>query len=67
MDEKIRTLAQKWQPSKRLRTEEQNSKALDTDMIIVPCLVSVLFYTKPFFLLCSIYVAISNTSTKCDH
>uniref|UniRef100_A0A8C6XXY4 Zinc finger ZZ-type and EF-hand domain containing 1 n=1 Tax=Naja naja TaxID=35670 RepID=A0A8C6XXY4_NAJNA len=34
----IRTLAQKWQPSKRLRTEEQNSKALDTDMIIVPCL-----------------------------
>ncbi|KAL7987036.1 hypothetical protein Chor_005955 [Crotalus horridus] len=38
MDERIRTLAQKWQPSKRLRTEEQNSKALDTDMIIVPCL-----------------------------
>ncbi|KAF7234802.1 Zinc finger ZZ-type and EF-hand domain-containing protein 1 [Varanus komodoensis] len=37
-DERIRTLAQKWQPSKRLRTEEQNSKALDTDMIIMPCL-----------------------------
>lgn len=51
MDERIRTLAQKWQPSKRLRTEEQNSKALDTDMIIVPCLVSVLFYTKHFFTL----------------
>lgn len=49
MDERIRTLAQKWQPSKRLRTEEQNSKALDTDMIIVPCLVSVLFYAKHFF------------------
>uniref|UniRef100_A0A6J0V4H1 Zinc finger ZZ-type and EF-hand domain-containing protein 1 isoform X1 n=1 Tax=Pogona vitticeps TaxID=103695 RepID=A0A6J0V4H1_9SAUR len=37
-DERIRTLAQKWQPSKRLRSEEQSSKALDTDMIIVPCL-----------------------------
>ncbi|KAJ7308911.1 hypothetical protein JRQ81_008188, partial [Phrynocephalus forsythii] len=37
-DERIRTLAQKWQPSKRLRPEEQSSKALDTDMIIVPCL-----------------------------
>lgn len=38
-DEKIRTLAQKWQPSKRLRLEEQSSKAVDTDMIILPCLV----------------------------
>ncbi|XP_007425988.1 zinc finger ZZ-type and EF-hand domain-containing protein 1 [Python bivittatus] len=38
MDERIRTLAQKWQPSKRLHSEEQSSKALDTDMIIVPCL-----------------------------
>uniref|UniRef100_A0A8C3ST43 Zinc finger ZZ-type and EF-hand domain containing 1 n=1 Tax=Chelydra serpentina TaxID=8475 RepID=A0A8C3ST43_CHESE len=37
-DEKIRTLAQKWQPSKRLRLEEQSSKAVDTDMIILPCL-----------------------------
>ncbi|XP_054857932.1 zinc finger ZZ-type and EF-hand domain-containing protein 1 isoform X2 [Eublepharis macularius] len=37
-DERIRTLAQKWQPSKRLRSEEQSSKAVDTDMIILPCL-----------------------------
>uniref|UniRef100_A0A8C2TBV7 Zinc finger ZZ-type and EF-hand domain containing 1 n=1 Tax=Coturnix japonica TaxID=93934 RepID=A0A8C2TBV7_COTJA len=37
-DERIRTLAQKWQPSKRLKLEEQSSKAVDTDMIILPCL-----------------------------
>lgn len=40
-DERIRTLAQKWQPSKRLRLEEQSSKAVDTDMIILPCLVCI--------------------------
>lgn len=45
-DERIRTLAQKWQPSKRLGSEEQSSKAVDTDMIILPCLVSVLSCTK---------------------
>ncbi|XP_043938838.1 zinc finger ZZ-type and EF-hand domain-containing protein 1 [Protopterus annectens] len=37
VDETIRTLAQKWQPSKRLRSEESSGKAVDTDMIIVPC------------------------------
>ncbi|XP_032934073.2 zinc finger ZZ-type and EF-hand domain-containing protein 1 isoform X2 [Catharus ustulatus] len=37
-DERIQTLAQKWQPSKRLKLEEQSSKAVDTDMIILPCL-----------------------------
>ncbi|XP_077167465.1 zinc finger ZZ-type and EF-hand domain-containing protein 1 isoform X1 [Paroedura picta] len=37
-DERIRTLAQKWQPCKRLPSEEQSSKAVDTDMIILPCL-----------------------------
>ncbi|XP_023412078.2 zinc finger ZZ-type and EF-hand domain-containing protein 1 isoform X4 [Loxodonta africana] len=37
-DERIRTLAQKWQPSKSLRLEEQSAKAVDTDMIILPCL-----------------------------
>ncbi|XP_055983422.1 zinc finger ZZ-type and EF-hand domain-containing protein 1 [Sorex fumeus] len=37
-DEKIRTLAQKWQPRRSLRLEEQNAKAVDTDMIILPCL-----------------------------
>nr|XP_055055394.1 zinc finger ZZ-type and EF-hand domain-containing protein 1 isoform X3 [Misgurnus anguillicaudatus] len=36
-DETIRTLAQKWQPSKRPRSEERNTKAVDTDIIIVPC------------------------------
>ncbi|XP_067328154.1 zinc finger ZZ-type and EF-hand domain-containing protein 1 [Anolis sagrei] len=37
-DERIRTLAQKWQPSQQTRSEEQSAKALDTDMIVVPCL-----------------------------
>ncbi|XP_061104197.1 zinc finger ZZ-type and EF-hand domain-containing protein 1 isoform X3 [Conger conger] len=36
-DETIRTLAQKWQPSKRLRTGERSTKAVDTDMIVMPC------------------------------
>ncbi|KAM6970616.1 zinc finger ZZ-type and EF-hand domain-containing protein 1 [Aplochiton taeniatus] len=36
-DETIRTLAQKWQPSKRPRSEERSAKAVDTDMIVVPC------------------------------
>lgn len=38
-DERIRTLAQRWQPSGGLRLEEQSAKAVDTDMIILPCLV----------------------------
>uniref|UniRef100_A0A2K6F960 Zinc finger ZZ-type and EF-hand domain containing 1 n=1 Tax=Propithecus coquereli TaxID=379532 RepID=A0A2K6F960_PROCO len=37
-DERIRSLAQRWQPSKSLRLEEQSVKAVDTDMIILPCL-----------------------------
>ncbi|KAB1266489.1 Zinc finger ZZ-type and EF-hand domain-containing protein 1 [Camelus dromedarius] len=37
-DERIRTLAQRWQPSRSLRLDEQNAKAVDTDMIILPCL-----------------------------
>ncbi|XP_038392311.1 zinc finger ZZ-type and EF-hand domain-containing protein 1 isoform X1 [Canis lupus familiaris] len=37
-DERIRTLAQRWQPSRGLRLEEQSTKAVDTDMIILPCL-----------------------------
>lgn len=36
-DETIRTLAQKWQPSKRPRSDERSTKAVDTDIIIVPC------------------------------
>uniref|UniRef100_A0A1A8Q997 Zinc finger, ZZ-type with EF hand domain 1 n=1 Tax=Nothobranchius rachovii TaxID=451742 RepID=A0A1A8Q997_9TELE len=37
-DETIRTLAQKWQPSRRPRSEERNCKAVDTDMIVVTCM-----------------------------
>uniref|UniRef100_A0A8D2C9D3 Zinc finger ZZ-type and EF-hand domain containing 1 n=1 Tax=Sus scrofa TaxID=9823 RepID=A0A8D2C9D3_PIG len=37
-DERIRTLAQRWQPSRSLRLDEQSAKAVDTDMIILPCL-----------------------------
>ncbi|XP_062031240.1 zinc finger ZZ-type and EF-hand domain-containing protein 1 isoform X1 [Lepus europaeus] len=37
-DERIRSLAQKWQPSRSLRLEEQSARAVDTDMIILPCL-----------------------------
>ncbi|XP_066551309.1 zinc finger ZZ-type and EF-hand domain-containing protein 1 isoform X2 [Amia ocellicauda] len=35
-DETIRTLAQKWQPTKRPRSDERSAKAVDTDMIVVP-------------------------------
>lgn len=41
-DETIRTLAQKWQPTRRPRSEERNTKAVDTDMIVVSCVVSCL-------------------------
>lgn len=41
-DETIRTLAQKWQPNRRPRSEERNTKAVDTDMIVVSCMVSCL-------------------------
>ncbi|KAF6300206.1 zinc finger ZZ-type and EF-hand domain containing 1 [Rhinolophus ferrumequinum] len=37
-DERIRSLAQRWQPSRSLRLDEQSAKAVDTDMIILPCL-----------------------------
>uniref|UniRef100_A0A3P8R6J0 Zinc finger, ZZ-type with EF hand domain 1 n=1 Tax=Astatotilapia calliptera TaxID=8154 RepID=A0A3P8R6J0_ASTCA len=37
-DETIRTLAQKWQSSRRPRSEERNTKAVDTDMIVVSCM-----------------------------
>lgn len=38
-DETIRTLAQKWQPIRRPRSEERNTKAVDTD-IVLSCVVS---------------------------
>ncbi|XP_035999307.1 zinc finger ZZ-type and EF-hand domain-containing protein 1 isoform X3 [Fundulus heteroclitus] len=37
-DETIRTLAKKWQPSRRPRSEERNTKAVDTDMIVISCM-----------------------------
>uniref|UniRef100_A0A8C5GIX1 Zinc finger, ZZ-type with EF hand domain 1 n=1 Tax=Gouania willdenowi TaxID=441366 RepID=A0A8C5GIX1_GOUWI len=37
-DETIRTLAQKWQPSKRPRSEDRSTKAVDTDMIVISCM-----------------------------
>ncbi|RVE63589.1 hypothetical protein OJAV_G00137730 [Oryzias javanicus] len=37
-DEIIRTLAQKWQPSRRHRSEDRSTKAVDTDMIVVSCM-----------------------------
>ncbi|KAG7515736.1 zinc finger ZZ-type and EF-hand domain-containing protein 1 [Solea senegalensis] len=36
-DETIRTLAQKWQPNRRPHSEERNTRAVDTDMIVVSC------------------------------
>lgn len=44
-DETIRTLAQKWQPSRRPHSEERNAKAVDTDMIVVSCVVSLKYLT----------------------
>ncbi|XP_047665094.1 zinc finger ZZ-type and EF-hand domain-containing protein 1 isoform X2 [Tachysurus fulvidraco] len=38
-DETIRTLAQKWQPAKRTHSDERHAKAVDTDMIITPCVL----------------------------
>ncbi|XP_044849894.1 zinc finger ZZ-type and EF-hand domain-containing protein 1 isoform X1 [Mauremys mutica] len=62
-DERIRTLAQKWQPSKRLRLEEQSSKAVDTDMIILPCLAcACLLQSKP--VLCDKATEESNPITQ---
>uniref|UniRef100_A0A3P8VT83 Zinc finger ZZ-type and EF-hand domain containing 1 n=1 Tax=Cynoglossus semilaevis TaxID=244447 RepID=A0A3P8VT83_CYNSE len=37
-DETIRTLAQKWQPIRQHRTGERNTKAVDTDMIVLSCM-----------------------------
>lgn len=34
-------LAQKWQPTRRPPSEERNTKAVDTDMIVVSCVVSL--------------------------
>ncbi|KAM4797044.1 zinc finger ZZ-type and EF-hand domain-containing protein 1 [Rhinophrynus dorsalis] len=39
IDEKLKMAAQKWQPCKLARSEEQSLKVVDTDMIIPPCMV----------------------------
>ncbi|GCC35998.1 hypothetical protein chiPu_0014488 [Chiloscyllium punctatum] len=36
-DEAIQSMSLKWQPSKASRTEDHSTKAVDTDMMIVPC------------------------------
>nr|XP_049597636.1 zinc finger ZZ-type and EF-hand domain-containing protein 1 isoform X2 [Syngnathus scovelli] len=36
-DDTIRTLAQKWQPPRRPHSEDRNTKAVDTDMIVASC------------------------------
>lgn len=46
-DETIRMLAQKWQPTRRPRSEERNTKAVDTDMIVVSCVVSCFTICQP--------------------
>ncbi|XP_077361813.1 zinc finger ZZ-type and EF-hand domain-containing protein 1 [Festucalex cinctus] len=37
-DDTIRTLAQKWQPTRRAHSEDRNTKAVDTDMIVASCI-----------------------------
>ncbi|XP_078081314.1 zinc finger ZZ-type and EF-hand domain-containing protein 1 isoform X6 [Mustelus asterias] len=36
-DEAIQSMSLKWQPNKASRTEDHSTKAVDTDMMIVPC------------------------------
>ncbi|XP_051891309.1 LOW QUALITY PROTEIN: zinc finger ZZ-type and EF-hand domain-containing protein 1 [Pristis pectinata] len=36
-DETIQSMSMKWQPNKTSHTEDHNTKAVDTDMMIVPC------------------------------
>ncbi|XP_019750672.1 zinc finger ZZ-type and EF-hand domain-containing protein 1 [Hippocampus comes] len=37
-DDTVRTLAQKWQPPRRPHSEDRNTKAVDTDMIVASCI-----------------------------
>ncbi|KAM5180064.1 zinc finger ZZ-type and EF-hand domain-containing protein 1 [Mantella aurantiaca] len=39
IDEKVKKLAQKWQPLKSVKSEEQLLNVTDTDLIIPPCLM----------------------------
>ncbi|XP_067864037.1 zinc finger ZZ-type and EF-hand domain-containing protein 1 isoform X2 [Heptranchias perlo] len=41
-DETIQSMSLKWQPSKASRTEDHNTKAVDTDMMIVPCVHKIM-------------------------
>ncbi|XP_078404848.1 zinc finger ZZ-type and EF-hand domain-containing protein 1 isoform X3 [Cetorhinus maximus] len=41
-DEAIQSMSLKWQPSKASRTEDHSTKAVDTDMMIVPCVHKIM-------------------------
>ncbi|KAG8452015.1 hypothetical protein GDO86_003990 [Hymenochirus boettgeri] len=45
IDEKVKKLAQKWQPCKT-NVEEQSLKSMDTDMIIQPCMLKPMVCEK---------------------
>ncbi|KAM4700510.1 zinc finger ZZ-type and EF-hand domain-containing protein 1 [Discoglossus pictus] len=39
IDEKVKKMAQKWQPRKPSRSDDQSLRVVDTDMIIAPCML----------------------------
>ncbi|XP_078081313.1 zinc finger ZZ-type and EF-hand domain-containing protein 1 isoform X5 [Mustelus asterias] len=41
-DEAIQSMSLKWQPNKASRTEDHSTKAVDTDMMIVPCVHKIM-------------------------
>ncbi|XP_032901823.1 zinc finger ZZ-type and EF-hand domain-containing protein 1 isoform X3 [Amblyraja radiata] len=41
-DETIQTMSMKWQPNKTSHTEDHSTKAVDTDMMIVPCVHKIM-------------------------
>ncbi|XP_042194365.1 zinc finger ZZ-type and EF-hand domain-containing protein 1 [Callorhinchus milii] len=41
-DETIQSMSMKWQPSKAPPAEEHNTKAVDTDMMILPCVHKIM-------------------------
>ncbi|XP_048468365.1 zinc finger ZZ-type and EF-hand domain-containing protein 1 [Rhincodon typus] len=41
-DEAIQSMSLKWQPSKASRTEDHSTKAVDTDMMVIPCVHKIM-------------------------
>ncbi|XP_062887585.1 zinc finger ZZ-type and EF-hand domain-containing protein 1 isoform X3 [Mobula hypostoma] len=41
-DETIQSMSTKWQPNETLHTEDRSTKAVDTDMMIVPCVHKIM-------------------------